>query len=116
MKGEGQTARGVGGVMVSIVAFQAVDPGSIPGQRRRPFFLSLVPAFASCQDCFDEGRPFEFCFLAFPTKALRQTGAQLIDVGCPQSTCNQANSINFGTIAKKFADSKPSETSRISFF
>ena len=24
---------GVGGVMVSIVAFQAVDPGSIPGQR-----------------------------------------------------------------------------------
>ena len=29
---------GVGGVMVSIVAFQAVDPGSIPGQRI-PFFL-----------------------------------------------------------------------------
>ena len=25
--------QGVGGVMVSIVAFQAVDPGSIPGQR-----------------------------------------------------------------------------------
>lgn len=24
---------GVGGVMVSIVAFQAVDPGSIPGRR-----------------------------------------------------------------------------------
>ena len=29
---------GVGGVMVSIVAFQAVDPGSIPGQRSLPFF------------------------------------------------------------------------------
>ena len=27
----------VGGVMVSIVAFQAIDPGSIPGQRS--FFL-----------------------------------------------------------------------------
>ena len=26
--------RGVAGVMVSIVAFQAVDPGSIPGPRR----------------------------------------------------------------------------------
>ena len=25
---------GVGGVMVSIVAFQAVDPGLIPGQRK----------------------------------------------------------------------------------
>lgn len=29
---------GVGGVMVSIVAFQAVDPGSIPGRRRILFF------------------------------------------------------------------------------
>ena len=28
--------RGVGGIMVSIAAFQAVDPGSIPG--RRSFF------------------------------------------------------------------------------
>ena len=26
-------AGGVGGVKVSIVAFQAIDPGSIPGQR-----------------------------------------------------------------------------------
>ena len=26
--------RSVGGVMVSIVAFQAVDPGSIPGHRK----------------------------------------------------------------------------------
>ena len=29
----------VGGVMVSMVAFQAVDPGSIPG--RRNFFLDI---------------------------------------------------------------------------
>ena len=32
----------VGGVTVSIVAFQAVDPGSTPGQRR-----SFFPCFAS---------------------------------------------------------------------
>lgn len=38
----------VGGVMVSIVAFQAVDPGSIPG-RRRMFFLRLESSCeASC--------------------------------------------------------------------
>ena len=30
----------VGGIMVSIAAFQAVDPGSIPG--RRSFFLLLM--------------------------------------------------------------------------
>ena len=35
--------RGVGGIMVSIAAFQAVDPGSIPG--RRNFFLFLVSFF-----------------------------------------------------------------------
>ena len=28
----------VGGIVVSIAAFQAVDPGSIPGHRRRRFF------------------------------------------------------------------------------
>ena len=32
----------VGGIMVSIAAFQAVDPGSIPG-RRINFSLSLSP-------------------------------------------------------------------------
>ena len=31
--------RGVGGIVVSIAAFQAVDPGSIPGQRMRYFFV-----------------------------------------------------------------------------
>ncbi len=34
----------VGGVMVSIVAFQAVDPGSIPGQRM--CFLFFFPFFS----------------------------------------------------------------------
>ena len=34
------TCTSVGGIMVSIAAFQAVDPGSIPG--RRMFFLPLV--------------------------------------------------------------------------
>ena len=35
----------VGGIMVSIAAFQAVDPGSIPG-RRSPFFSFLyLPIF-----------------------------------------------------------------------
>ena len=29
----------VGGIMVSIAAFQAVDPGSIPGRRSFGFFL-----------------------------------------------------------------------------
>ena len=34
-------SQGVGGVKVSMVAFQAVDPGSIPG-RRTYFFLILI--------------------------------------------------------------------------
>ena len=34
------TQPGVGGVTVSIVAFQAVDPGSTPGQRRFFFLVS----------------------------------------------------------------------------
>ena len=33
----------VGGIMVSIAAFQAVDPGSIPGRRSSNFFLSHSP-------------------------------------------------------------------------
>ena len=36
---------GVGGVMVSIVAFQAIDPGSIPGQRIIFFSFSLSFSF-----------------------------------------------------------------------
>ena len=32
----------VGGIMVSIAAFQAVDPGSIPGRRMYPLLLLLV--------------------------------------------------------------------------
>ena len=34
-----------GGVMVSIVAFQAIDPGSIPGHRRVYFFILLIFIF-----------------------------------------------------------------------
>ena len=37
---------GVGGVMVSIVAFQAVDPGSIPGQRIPFCIFSVVYIFS----------------------------------------------------------------------
>ena len=33
---------GVGGIMVSIAAFQAVDPGSIPGRRRYFFFTAKL--------------------------------------------------------------------------
>ena len=32
---------GVGGIVVSIAAFQAVDPGSIPGRRNILFLLYL---------------------------------------------------------------------------
>ena len=42
---------GVGGIMVSIAAFQAVDPGSIPGRRN---FLTLAPS---------SGRPVPVCQL-----------------------------------------------------
>lgn len=34
---------GVGGIVVSIAAFQAVDPGSIPGQRNRAFKKNFSP-------------------------------------------------------------------------
>ena len=34
--------RGVGGIMVSIAAFQAVDPGSIPGRRNFDFFIFVI--------------------------------------------------------------------------
>ena len=34
--------RGVGGIMVSIAAFQAVDPGSIPGRRNFFFFYLMI--------------------------------------------------------------------------
>ena len=37
--------RGVGGIMVSIAAFQAVDPGSIPGRRK---FVFLIFAIRRC--------------------------------------------------------------------
>ena len=36
---------GVGGIMVSIAAFQAVDPGSIPGRRNFVFSFYLKKIF-----------------------------------------------------------------------
>ena len=36
------TVGSVGGVMASIVAFQAVDPGSTPGRRTGIFLLHLM--------------------------------------------------------------------------
>ena len=35
----------VGGIVVSIAAFQAVDPGSIPGHRKGPFLKSSHEMF-----------------------------------------------------------------------
>ncbi|RLU23429.1 hypothetical protein DMN91_003633 [Ooceraea biroi] len=43
-----------GGVMVSIVAFQAVDPGSIPGHRRN-FFVTCNCNFMPCISICDGG-------------------------------------------------------------
>lgn len=41
-KSVGVTCNCDGGVMVSIVAFQAVDPGSIPGHRRHIFGIFYI--------------------------------------------------------------------------
>jgi hypothetical protein len=41
----------VGGIMVSIAAFQAVDPGSIPG-RRTTIFLPWPPSNEMIKTCF----------------------------------------------------------------
>ena len=48
----------VGGIMVSIAAFQAVDPGSIPGRRKFFFFSSqdLNPG------CWEQVHPFQGYF------------------------------------------------------
>ena len=42
----------VGGIMVSIVAFQAIDPGSIPGQRIFIFFIFKISNLIIVVDCF----------------------------------------------------------------
>ena len=44
---EHQCQQGVGGIMVSIAAFQAVDPGSIPGRRNIFYSLFWPPKPAS---------------------------------------------------------------------
>ena len=41
-KGDATEHVSAGGIMVSIAAFQAVDPGSIPGQRRKLFFTTVL--------------------------------------------------------------------------
>ena len=40
----------VGGIMVSIAAFQAVDPGSIPGQRSSRFDILKKKLFGKLSD------------------------------------------------------------------
>ena len=42
---------GVGGIVVSIAAFQAVDPGSIPGQRICSFTFCYIISFFSLTRC-----------------------------------------------------------------
>jgi hypothetical protein len=51
----------VGGIMVSIAAFQAVDPGSIPG--RRMFFLSSFyhSVKKNAQVCRDQDSNLGYC-------------------------------------------------------
>ena len=58
-----QTCASVGGIMVSIAAFQAADPGSIPG--RRNIFLPCSglsaghPWNTQTQKCYLGGKPFK---------------------------------------------------------
>ena len=52
---------GVGGIVVSIAAFQAVDPGSIPGQRTDFIFLfRLISTVFFCMTLNDK-----YIFLLF---------------------------------------------------
>ena len=57
------TCTSVGGIMVSIAAFQAVDPGSIPG--RRIFFLFIFTMKISetkcCSTCRDQDSNLGYC-------------------------------------------------------
>ena len=48
----GGNASGDGGIVVSIAAFQAVDPGSIPGHRSRLFALLAVLLYLSVISTF----------------------------------------------------------------
>ena len=53
----------VGGIMVSIAAFQAVDPGSIPGRRKKCFF-SLY--------CFEMFFPEKNIFLSLKSEKIQK--------------------------------------------
>ena len=57
----------VGGIVVSIAAFQAVDPGSIPGQRMCLFFFFLFHNLFTL-DSFPSGFGFLFVFSFCKTK------------------------------------------------
>ena len=53
----------VGGIMVSIAAFQAVDPGSIPGRRIFFLFISTMKMGQTkcCSTCRDQDSNLGYC-------------------------------------------------------
>ena len=74
----------VGGVMVSIVAFQAIDPGSIPGQRS--FFVFhfkrwLQGAFMPSGRVGFDSRSMQLFFL-IPFYTIIQVKVQLVVILC----------------------------------
>ena len=56
---------GVGGIVVSIAAFQAVDPGSIPG--RRIFFVCVCVCVCVCCSNKDTTAVYGTCAPLLPT-------------------------------------------------
>ena len=69
--------RSVGGIVVSIAAFQAVDPGSIPGRRSDPFFSFALVMKGSVSTVFYFTKNYQNkmklsnCFLPFYSPAER---------------------------------------------
>ena len=56
-----QCQQGVGGIMVSIAAFQAVDPGSIPGRRNvLNFIFGKIERKKFCP-CRDQDSNLGYC-------------------------------------------------------
>ena len=49
--------RSIVGIVVSIAAFQTVDPGSIPSQRSRPTFVTSSCGSASKESACNAGDP-----------------------------------------------------------
>ena len=58
-----QACASVGGIMVSIAAFQAVDPGSIPGRRIFFVFTFTIKRSATkcCSACRDQDSNLGYC-------------------------------------------------------